>query len=334
MEKSIPWIEKYRPKNLEDIMLDAKILTQINAFMTNTSGIHLIITGAPGLGKTTTVKCIAKKILGPHISDGYLELNAAEDRGVRSISSIIPPFCKKVVNFAEHRIILLDEADNLTSKCQFDISSMVKQFGHKTKFIFTCNDSNKISEDIQSVCRIIQFKPMTDEQINAYLIKICDMEHIPYQRGGLEILCHISGGDMRKAINNLQLTAYSYQNITKGFVLKVCKLPDPDEIVKIIGLCIKGDLAAACTLLEDIMDNGYCYLDIVTSFIYVLTPYKIAEDRKLQMVDIVQQTKILVSSGIRSKLQLTAMVSRLVRLFIEPVGTRVPHALPLRVESK
>lgn len=317
MEKSIPWIEKYRPQHLEDIMLDPKIIKQINAFMSNTSNIHLIITGAPGLGKTTTVKCIAKKILGANLPDGYLELNAAEDRGVRSISSIIPPFCKKVVNFDEPRIILLDEADNLTSKCQFDISSMIKQFGHKTKFIFTCNDSNKITEDIQSVCRIIQFKFMTTAQLTKYMIKICAAEQIEWSKSGLEILCHISEGDMRKAINNLQLTAYSYQNITKQYVLKVCKLPDPDEIIKIIKLCTEANLTAANKLLEGIVNEGYYYLDIVTSFINVLMSYKIAEGIKLQMVDIVQQTKITISSGIRSNLQLTAMICRLVRLFVK-----------------
>jgi len=318
MEKSIPWIEKYRPNCLEDMMLDPQIATQIKVFIKNITNTHLIITGLPGIGKTSTVKCIAKKILGEHIADGYLELNAAEDRGVKSISLIIPPFCKKVVNFTESKIILLDEADNLTAKCQYDINSMIKQFGHRTKFIFTCNDSTKIIEDIQSICRIIRFKKLTDEQISTYLEKICKIENVKYNNTGLETICYISLGDMRMAINNLQLTAYAYQNITKQFVLRVCKLPDPDEIKKIIKLCSEGKMLEAHSALDNIIGEGYYYLDIVTCFIYVLTTnYDMEENIKLKLVDIVQQTKITISTGLRSKLQLSAMICRLTNVFLK-----------------
>jgi replication factor C subunit 2/4 len=299
-------------------MLDPQIATQIKVFIKNITNTHLIITGLPGIGKTSTVKCIAKKILGEHIADGYLELNAAEDRGVKSISLIIPPFCKKVVNFTESKIILLDEADNLTAKCQYDINSMIKQFGHRTKFIFTCNDSTKIIEDIQSICRIIRFKKLTDEQISTYLEKICKIENVKYNNTGLETICYISLGDMRMAINNLQLTAYAYQNITKQFVLRVCKLPDPDEIKKIIKLCSEGKMLEAHSALDNIIGEGYYYLDIVTCFIYVLTTnYDMEENIKLKLVDIVQQTKITISTGLRSKLQLSAMICRLTNVFLK-----------------
>lgn len=318
MEKSIPWIEKYRPNSLEDMMLDPQISMQIKVFVENITNTHLIIMGLPGIGKTSTAKCIARKILGNHISDGYLELNAAEDRGVKSMSLIIPPFCKRVVDFKEPKIILLDEADNLTAKCQYDINSMITQFGNKTKFIFTCNDSTKIIEDIQSICRIIRFKKLTSEQISTYLEKICKIENVKYNKTGLDTICYISGGDMRMAINNLQLTAYAYQNITKQYVLRVCKLPDPDEIKKIIKLCSEGNMLEANSSLDNIIKEGYYYLDIVTCFIHVLkNNYDIDEDTKLKLVDIVQLTQIKISTGLRSKLQLSAMICRLTGIFLK-----------------
>ena len=318
MKKSIPWIEKYRPTCLDDIMLDPQISKQIKVFIKNNSNTHLVIMGLPGIGKTSTVKCIAKEILGPNLADGYLELNAAEDRGVKSISMIIPPFCKKVVNFEEPRIILLDEADNLTAKCQYDISSMIKQFGSKTKFVFTCNDSTRIIEDIQSICRIIRFKKLSDEQITAYLEKICQVENIPYKKAGLGTICYISSGDMRMAINNLQLTAYAYQDITKQNVLSVCKLPDPDEIKKIIILCSESKLEEAHSALDTIISNGYYYQDIVTCFNYVLiNNYEINEGIRLKLIGTVEQTKIIISSGIRSRLQLSAMIGRMIKVFMD-----------------
>ena len=311
MENSIPWIEKYRPSEIEDIIMDEQIEQQIKIFLQDRPNIHLIINGLPGVGKTTSVRCIAKRILGQNMQQGYLELNAAEDRGVRSTSTIIPPFCKKVVNFKESKIILFDEADNMTTKCQGDINDMIKEYGKKTKFIFTCNDSTKIIPDIQSVCRILRFKKLTDEQISAYLGKICDKEKIEYDKGGLKTICYISAGDMRKAINDLQKTAYTYGKITKDTVLSICKVPDPEEIKKIIKCCLNNDLIGADKALDVIVKQGYYYLDIITGFVYALSTYDMPNDQRLRLIEIVNQTKMTVSCGLRSKLQLLAMICRI-----------------------
>lgn len=313
MENSIPWTEKYRPANIEDVILSEQVEQQIKIFLQDRQNVHLIITGLPGIGKTSTVRCIAKKILGEHIHQGYLELNAAEDRGVRSIATIIPPFCKRIVNFTANKIILLDEADNMTPKCQYDINDMIKEYGRKTKFILTCNDSTKIIEDIQSVCRIVRFKKLTDDQICKYLIKICKTENIMYDKNGLATICYISDGDMRKSINDLQKTAYTFGKITKESVLSICKVPDPEDIKKIIELCMEKKLVEADNEMDKIIKQGYYYLDIVSGFVYVLSNYDIAEDLKLKLIAIVNKTKIAVSTGLRSKLQLSGMICRLIK---------------------
>lgn len=336
MKNSIPWIEKYRPSQIEDIILDENVSNQIKIFLDDRQDVHLIITGLPGIGKTSTVRCIARKILGNHVAQGYLELNAAEDRGVRSISTIIPPFCKKVVNFSSSKIILLDEADNMTTKCQHDINDMIKTYGKRTKFIFTCNDSTKIIEDIQSVCRIVRFKKLTDEQVLTYLAKICKSEGVTYDKTGLSTICYISNGDMRKAINDLQKTAYTFDRITKETVLKICKVPDPEDIKKIICLCESKQLEAADKEMELIIKQGYYYLDIVSGFVYVLCHYEMDEDLKLSLIDIVNQTKIAVSIGLRTKLQLSAMICRLVRRIDEyhTVNMPVNKKVLIRKSSK
>lgn len=313
MENSIPWVEKYRPTHIEDIILDKYVEQQINVFLEDQPDVHLIITGMPGIGKTSTVRCIAKKILGSNIGLGYLELNAAEDRGIKSISTIVPPFCKKMVDFTCSKIILLDEADNMTPKCQYDINNMIKQYGHKTKFIFVCNESAKIISDIQSVCRIIRFKKLTDTQIKNYLMKICKTENIKFDDPGLNIICYISDGDMRKAINDLQKTAYTFNKISEKAVLNVCKVPNPKDIKNIIDLCAKKDLEAADAGVLDIIREGYYYLDIISGFVYVLFTYKISEDLRLRLVNIVNKTKIVISTGLRSKLQLSGMLCRMIR---------------------
>lgn len=318
MENSIPWIEKYRPSNIEDMILDENIKRQINIFLNNRQNVHLIITGLPGIGKTSSVRCIAKKILGENAMQGFMELNAAEDRGIRNISTIIPPFCKRIFTNVTSKIILFDEADNMTAKCQYEISDMIEKYGKKTKFIFTCNDSKKIIENIQSVCRILRFKKLTDTQISTYLTKICKNENIPFDAGGLSTICYISNGDMRKAINDLQITAYTFRKISKDTVLKICKVPDPEDIKKILVLCIKKKLEDADSEINNLIKQGYYYLDIITGFTFVLANYDIGleENVKLSLIDIVNKTKIIVSIGLRSKLQLSGMICRIIRELI------------------
>ena len=312
MENSIPWIEKYRPNIVKDIMLEDQVRKQINIFLKDQPNTHLIITGPPGVGKTTTIRCIAKEILGEHIETSYLELNAAEDRGVKTIGAIVPAFCMRLVENKKSKFILLDEADNITEKCQYDINEMMKKFGHNTKFVFTCNDSTKIIQDIQSVCRIIRYSRVKNDDICSYLASICDKEGVEYNNAGMEMICYISNGDMRKAINNLQVTAYSYNKITKKNVLSSCKVPDPEEIQSIINTCIDQNFDQAIEDMNKIINDGYYYLDIVTSFHVSLAKMEMKEELRIRLYSIVNETKIHISNGLRTKLQLTAMICRMI----------------------
>uniref|UniRef100_A0A6C0CBN2 AAA+ ATPase domain-containing protein n=1 Tax=viral metagenome TaxID=1070528 RepID=A0A6C0CBN2_9ZZZZ len=315
MESSIPWIEKYRPTELENVIMDDQTKMLIDVLIKKKKNVHLIITGFPGVGKTSTVKCIAKKALGANIHEGFLELNDADTRAKNS-STLVPTFCKRSVNFDEPKIVLLDEADTTNKRWQNELCEFIKLYGKNTRFIFTCNNSAKIIEDIQSICRIIRFKKLSDDQIKNRLIQICLKEKVAYSESGLEMICYISAGDMRKAINNLQMAAFSAESIDKQSVLDVCRMPDPNDINEIIDFCIKKDLDSANKSLNRLMIEGFHYLDIIIGFDYILTGSKIKDEIKLQLIHIVNQTTIVVSTGVRSKLQMLAMLCRIVDIFL------------------
>jgi replication factor C subunit 2/4 len=307
----MPWIEKYRPQTTNEIVLDDETKKHIKVFMLNQRDVHLIITGVPGIGKTSTVRCIAKEILGQYYQEGFLALNAADERGTRIISTTIPPFCKRASSSPHSKIILLDEADNMTGKCQSDINNMIKLYGKNTKFIFTCNDSTKIIEDIQSICRIVRYKPLSADQIMSYMEKIAIQEGIQTTKSGLITICNASRGDMRCAINNLQLVSTCRDIVNEKAVLEACNIPNPGDIQSVIDLCMEGKLNDAVKVVNNIIDEGYYLPNIISSFSDSVEMGEMEHLTKLKILDIINEVKINISYGVKSKLQIIALVARL-----------------------
>lgn len=316
MQEFIPWIEKYRPRSIDQLILDDMTRAQISTFLQDTTSTHLIITGVPGIGKTSTARILATHILGGSLDHGYLELNAAEDRGIKSLVSIVDPFCKRVFSkIPGSRIIFLDEADYMTKKYQYDISGLIKQYGQTTKFIFICNDLSKIVENLQSICHIILFRRLTSTQMMQYLSQICENENIPYTENGLNMIIFSSRGDMRKAINDLQKIACSFRKISRVTVIKTCKIPDLQDIFNIITLCQAKSLISALESINAMLESGFYYLDIIDGFAHVIKEFDIPDEAlRLRILDVVYQSKITMSTGARTRLQFMALIARIIRI--------------------
>src|SRR5579885_1498554 len=136
-----PWVEKFRPDEIEKIMLNDYqikfIDTIINELKTNVIK-PLLLTGPSGVGKTTTSRCLAKIMLGNNLDTCFLELNAADERKAIVLNKSLPNFCKRVIDNCDMKVILFDEADWITEKCQMEIKEYIIKY-KKVLFIFTCN---------------------------------------------------------------------------------------------------------------------------------------------------------------------------------------------------
>ena len=252
MAAYIPYIEKYRPCNIEDVILPPQLYNKIiNLIDTNTFP-NLIITGQPGTGKTSSILCIAKKILGNNYKDCVLELNASNNRTLEFINTTVSYFCKKKKNLPDnkYKLIIFDEADNITRKAQNLLANIMEEHHYNTRFAFTCNDSTKLIESIQSRCMILKFLNMTDENIKKKLEYICNKENIEYDDEGLKELIHISNGDIRCAINNLESIYFGYKLVTKENVNKICYHPHINISKDIIFFCIKKNISDALNSID------------------------------------------------------------------------------------
>lgn len=318
---NVPWIEKYRPNTIEDLVLDEGMYNKIKKILDDKDMPNMIITGVPGVGKTTTVSCLAKNLLGKFYDEAVLELNASDDRGIKTVQESIEHFCKKKIYFddtvAQHKIVILDEADNMTIKAQQSIKNLMKNYHNTTRFTFTCNNSSYIIESIQSRCIIFRYNRLTNVQIANRIKKICSIEEIPYTDDGIKTLVETSQGDLRKALNNLQLTYIGYTKVTPENVYKLCDKPHPLVIQNIFTACHNKDIKKALEYLNDLQKKGYSSSDISLSMIGTLKDLDksvLDERTKIRYIEEVSKTCIIVSQGVISSLQLTACICRLYKL--------------------
>ena len=318
----IPWVEKYRPKNISDLELNNSTLNKLKKMNTELDMPNLIITGVPGIGKTTTIQCLSRELLGKYRKGNILELNASDDRGIKAVHENIIHFCRKKLNIPEeekknyckHKIILLDEADNMTKKAQQLINNLIEKYRNTTRFAFTCNNSSDIIESIQSRCIIFRYKRLNKEQIKNKILNIIQKENINYDEGGIESIIINSQGDMRQAINCLQLTYDGYKFINSENVYKLCDKPHPIIIMGIFKDCYNNKPRNALEKLRQLWDDGFSGSDLVLSMINTI---KLMNDNelptliKIKYLEIITKTCMIISKGIDTKLQLSSCIANM-----------------------
>ena len=314
-KKYIPFIEKYRPKDFNDLILPLPMQYKIANIIETKILPNIIITGSPGTGKTSTILCLAKKVLGNDYKDMLLELNASNNRTLDFINTTVAYFCKKKLssNTDKQKLIIFDEADNITKKAQNLLANLMEEHAYNTSFAFTCNESGKIIESIQSRCIILRYVPMTSENIKKRLTMICQKENISYDDEGLSAINFISQGDVRQAINNLEATYHGYKTVTDENVYKLCYHPHPKIVVEIIKECVNMNIIKGIEYIHELKNCGYCTNDILQTLLNSLREIKIDEDIRINFIKIISDAYINVSEGVDSNLQLYGCVSRMIK---------------------
>jgi replication factor C subunit 2/4 len=314
-KKYIPFIEKYRPRDFNDLILPLPMQYKIANIIETKILPNIIITGSPGTGKTSTILCLARKVLGNDYKDMLLELNASNNRTLDFINTTVAYFCKKKLssNTDKQKLIIFDEADNITKKAQNLLANLMEEHAYNTSFAFTCNESGKIIESIQSRCIILRYVPMTSENIKKRLTMICQKENISYDDEGLSAINFISQGDVRQAINNLEATYHGYKTVTDENVYKLCYHPHPKIVVEIIKECVNMNIIKGIEYIHELKNCGYCTNDILQTLLNSLREIKIDEDIRINFIKIISDAYINVSEGVDSNLQLYGCISRMIK---------------------
>jgi DNA polymerase III delta prime subunit len=208
MNRQLPLIEKYRPSKLNDIKNQEDIKNIFIDMVQNRNIPHMIFYGGAGTGKTSTAIAICKQLYKTNYVDNVLELNASDERGIRVVREKIKTFSQKAAD-NDFKIIILDEADAMTSDSQFALRRIIEKFSGNTRFILICNYINKIIPPLLSRCAVFRFKTMSSDNIGDILKNIMEKENILIDDKNMNKLIK---EDLRKSINNLQKIIFLNKN--------------------------------------------------------------------------------------------------------------------------
>jgi len=282
-------VEKYRPVYLDDVVGNTETIERLKIIAKDGNMPHMIISGMPGIGKTTSILCLARQLLGDAYKEAVLELNASDERGIDVVRNRIKGFAQKKVTLAPGRqkLVILDEADSMTSGAQQALRRTMEIYSATTRFAFACNQSNKIIEPLQSRCAILRYARLTDAQVVRRIMQIVEAEDVKYSDDGIAALVFSAEGDMRQAINNLQSTFAGFGFVNGDNVFKVVDSPHPIKVQAMIKACHEQRVDDALTSLKELWDLGYSCHDIIsTMFKVTKTIDTLSEHAKLEFIKV------------------------------------------------
>ncbi|KAI5192890.1 replication factor C subunit 2/4 [Nematocida minor] len=257
---SIPWIEKYRPKSLDEIVGNQAVIDVFKIFSQDENMPHIIIAGTPGIGKTTVANALLNHIFKDRPEtkkESVLELNASDERGVDVVRIKIKGFLQK--KLTNDRFLILDESDSMTTQAQQSMRRLLEKH-QSAKFIFICNDITKISDTIQSRCAILRLSKLSTSDIETIIKRTAEAEGLSISDRSVRSIAETAEGDARQGLNLLQTVAAISKDIDVEIVQRMSHIPPIETIQKIFSKEVRQK--DAISLLDGLFEDGYSSEDI------------------------------------------------------------------------
>ncbi|CAA9989509.1 replication factor C3, putative [Plasmodium knowlesi strain H] len=325
IEELTPWVEKYRPNVLNDIISHEQVISTIQKFVQKGELPHLLLHGPPGTGKTSTILAVCKELYGESRSSFVLELNASDDRGISVVRDQIKTFAesKNHYNTCEKtalKLIILDEADHMTYPAQNAMRRIMENYAKNVRFCLLCNYVNKITPAIQSRCTSFRFSPLKKEYMVNKALDIAKSENVELTKDGLDSLIHVGRGDMRRILNCLQVVSLSHKNMTidQNVILSTLDIPLPGEVKEILNHFTKSTMKESYEFVTKLQSTkGYSIKDIMVNLYESILTYDFPDSAMCLLLKNFGEIEERCSSGANEQITLSALISAFIEFRTE-----------------
>jgi replication factor C small subunit len=313
------WIEKYRPRSLDEVVNQKETVDGIKALLRTPATMpHFLFAGPPGTGKSTVALCVARQLMGENFRSLVLELNASDERGIGVVRERIKGF-SQIIQTApsgvQFGLVILDECDEMTRDAQTALRRIMETSSRTCRFILICNYQSGIIEPIQSRCSVFRFRRLEEAEAIEQLAKICKSEKIDAGPKVVERVFELSEGDLRRAINYLQVAATS----TKGGKLdlttleKVMPEAQGELIREMLKLAVLGDFMKARDVMYELMGkHGVSGREIIRGANREVSRIPEATaGRQAENVRTLGECDFRLTQGANEDIQISAMLAQL-----------------------
>jgi replication factor C small subunit len=308
------WVEKYRPTTLDEIVGQDEVISRLKAYVKAGNLPHLLFAGPAGTGKTTSAIALARELFGEDWRANFAELNASDERGIETVRVKIKDIARTApLGERGFKIIFLDEADNLTADAQAALRRTMENYTRTARFILSANYSSRIIEPIQSRTAVFRFRPVKPDAIRTYLDRVGRAEKLKVTKEGMDALVYIAQGDLRKAVNALQVAAAVSPTVDEDALYKAASTARPELVKNLLEVSLGGDFLKARDALDTLLiEYGLSGEDVIRAVHRTVFDLSVPDAFKVRLIDRVGEAEFRLVEGSNERIQLEALLAHFV----------------------